>query len=310
MMHLPPTSMSLLSEMFRSNAAIHPSDASGESSSSGGERNERKQTLPATRNRSAVPPSPLERGELLSDPSVAKPRSGSRTVRYHPSVSPRGQPVSSARRTGRRKSPPQKIRRASDAEDDLSSASSRSSSRAGGDDDEIEIEPRSIASGPITCFSFRTMEKEYEKDTQRMLERIEKSRSFERSEPAAALGADPSNATATATPYRPWNSCHLPGTASTPAYLESSESEPASDSGFFIGDLTDSIRVSAEDGGFGRCFEEGCGGNSSSTGGPPSLALLSSYGDTDWSGDQYFDAEHDCDGEGDDEKDEIFELDL
>lgn len=36
------------------------------------------------------------------------------------------------------------------------------------------------SSGPLTCFSYRTMEKEYEKDTQRMLERIQKSRSFER----------------------------------------------------------------------------------------------------------------------------------
>jgi len=36
-----------------------------------------------------------------------------------------------------------------------------------------------IASGPLTCFSYRTMEKQYEKDTQRMLERIQKSRSFE-----------------------------------------------------------------------------------------------------------------------------------
>jgi len=33
---------------------------------------------------------------------------------------------------------------------------------------------------PLTCFSYRTMEKEYEKDTMRMLERIQKSRSFEK----------------------------------------------------------------------------------------------------------------------------------
>lgn len=71
----------------------------------------------------------------------------------------------------RRRSPSQKI---------LSSGASRPREERDCDENGNPQLPSS-GSVPATCFSYRTMEKEYELDTLRMLERIEKSRSFERS---------------------------------------------------------------------------------------------------------------------------------
>ncbi len=72
----------------------------------------------------------------------------------------------------RRKSPSQKIpRNHTHSARAIPSHSNRCETDENGD-------PK-IMIGPLTCFSYRTYEKQYEKDTQRMLERIQKSRSFE-----------------------------------------------------------------------------------------------------------------------------------
>mmetsp|Transcript_2064 Transcript_2064/g.5455 ORF Transcript_2064/g.5455 Transcript_2064/m.5455 type:complete len:218 (+) Transcript_2064:548-1201(+) len=136
-------------------------------------------------------------------------------------------------------------------------------------------------SGPITCFSYRTMEKEYEKDTLRMLERIRRSRSFDRKDPVATRS------------YRPWNSCHLPDGSTTPAAAADDDDDSSSSSsdggGFYIGD--DSLDATTTDGGFGWC-DHGSGSE------PPSLTLLGSCGNFD------------DDVISDDGEEEIFELDL
>uniref|UniRef100_A0A7S0TB35 Uncharacterized protein n=1 Tax=Pseudo-nitzschia delicatissima TaxID=44447 RepID=A0A7S0TB35_9STRA len=83
-------------------------------------------------------------------------------------------PVS--RKTTRPKSPSQKIPR---------NHSSRSIDIPSANQYEYEMDenghPKPDMTGH-TCFSYRTMQKQYEKDTQRMLERIQKSRSFETSQ--------------------------------------------------------------------------------------------------------------------------------
>ena len=87
-------------------------------------------------------------------------------------------PVS--RKMTRPKSPSQKIpRNHSSRSIDIPSSSNSSNHN------EYEMDenghPKPDMTGH-TCFSYRTMQKQYEKDTQRMLERIQKSRSFERSQ--------------------------------------------------------------------------------------------------------------------------------
>jgi len=74
------------------------------------------------------------------------------------------------RRCTRRRSPPQKILKTSNS---FAVPARQLDER----DENGNLAP---SDGSLTCFSYRTMEQEYEQDTLRMLERIQKSRSFEK----------------------------------------------------------------------------------------------------------------------------------
>jgi len=235
--------MSLLSEMFRKDATI-----GGERGDTPGSRTfDRDGDKPISRlpfpgSRPGIagssfveeePPPPLG----LPTTTRTTTTTTTRRVRYDPSL-PEREPRSSTRRTGRRQSPPQKIDRSPirNQETIEDALGEERRDEAGHNDD-------SMMSGHH-CFSYRTMEKEYEKASLRMLERIRKSRSFEKEE---VVGA-------TAPAYRPWNSCHLPESVETT--LEGCATE-ASGGDFYIGDGCEDFLAAST----------------------PSLALLSSYGD-------------------------------
>lgn len=250
MMQIPPPSNSLLSAMFSKDAA---NNARGElrgdtkfSSSSNNKKEQhysQDQQLQQTQQLHITLPSPRSRSEL-TDPSFAGSPplslpptaiSSSRRVRYDPSIPLKEhQRPSGVRRTGRRRSPPQKILRNTESNHDQENLSQREA------EEERDEAGNNSSTTSIGCFSYRT--KNYEKASQEMLERMQKSWSFEKKEAGAAKL------------FRPWNSCHLPESSEPDSSLKYPE-----DNGFYIEDESEDYLAAST----------------------PSLAMMSSYGDFD-----------------------------
>jgi len=271
MMQIPPPSNSLLSAMFSNDATTNASGEGGDTSGS--------QKYNSSHSSEKRP------SELAGEPPLALPTASSRRVRYDPSVPLKeNQQPSSVRRTDRPRSPPQKIQRtATTIPSDDNNKDQENLRRHSLRDEDLRVEAESGTNHDSIggCFSYRT--KDYEKASLQMLERMRKSRSFEKQH-------------STPTPYRPWNSCYLPESSTMPESTSTStnmhrnrNSEPDSslkyaeavedsDSDYYIGSHSEEDFLAAS---------------------TPSLAVLSSYGDFDPSD------ELSCD-----EEDEIFELDL
>jgi len=95
--------------------------------------------------------------------------------------------------------------------------------------------------GPLTCFSYRTMEQEYEKDTLRMLERIQKSRSFEKK---PKQEHDPAGAN---NPLQ-WSCPQLTSYSEVAAAATANETfRVEDDAGFFIGEYEEGAEAEAND---------------------------------------------------------------
>jgi len=95
--------------------------------------------------------------------------------------------------------------------------------------------------GPLASFSYRTMEQEYEKDTMRMLERIQKSRSFEK-KPKQDHGLEDAN-----NPLQ-WSCPQLTSYSEVAAAATANETfRVEDDAGFFIGEYEAEAQPEAND---------------------------------------------------------------